>query len=151
MKITEVLVTEHRIFAGVFAQIERALPRLATLTEVRTLAGVVEGMLADHGATETELAYLALDHVLHDQGRLARLHQEHEEIDASLREAQVADDCARARTLLAAALRAIRDHMVFEERQVFPLLDRALRPETLTELAGIWSRGLAAPLAGPNV
>lgn len=144
MKITEVLVTEHRIFANVFDQIERALPCLAGLTEVRTLARIVEGLLAQHGGTETDLAYLAYDHVMEEKGQLQRLHQEHEEIDASLRQVQSAGDCTQARRLLEGALRTAREHMRFEERHVFPLLECALQPETLTELAATWARRSAA-------
>ena len=144
MKITEVLVTEHRIFVHVFDEIERALPRLTTLAEVRTLAGLVESLLTDHAGTETDLAYLAFDHVLQDKGQLDRLHQEHQEIDASLRQVQTAGDCAAACRLLETALRASREHMRFEEQSVFPLLERALQPETLTELADTWALRLAA-------
>jgi hemerythrin-like domain-containing protein len=144
MKITEVLVIEHRIFISVFDAIERVLPRLTTLAEVQTLANIVEGLLTDHAGTETELAYLAFDHVLQDKGQLDRLHQEHQEIDASLRQIQTAADCAEACRLLETALWASREHFTFEERSVFPLLESALHHETLTGLADAWSQRLAA-------
>ena len=88
MKITEALITEHRVFLSVFDQIERVLPRLTTLAEVKALAGVIEGLLEDHAETETNLAFLALDHVMHHKGQLDRLHAEHHEIDASLHQVQ---------------------------------------------------------------
>jgi hemerythrin-like domain-containing protein len=144
MKITEVLVTEHRIFRGVFDEIERALPRLTTLAEVQTLANIVEGLLTDHAGTETDIAYLAFDHVLQDKGQLDRLHQEHQEIDASLRQIQTAGTCAEACRLLETTLRASREHMLFEEQSVFPLLERALQRETLTGLADTWALRAAA-------
>jgi hemerythrin-like domain-containing protein len=144
MKITDILVTEHRIFESVFAQIEAALPSAGTLAEIRMLAALVEGLLTAHGGTETELAYVALDHVRLEQGQLDRLHQDHQEIDASLRQVQSARNGDEARRLLAAALQASRQHMLREERTVFPLLERALRPETLTELAATWSRRAAS-------
>jgi hemerythrin-like domain-containing protein len=138
MKITETLVTEHRIFLGVFEQIDRLLPDVRTVAEIRRLACLVEGLLERHGGNETELAYLALDHVLQDKGRLDRLHQEHQEIDGRLREVQTAPNCATARRLLGSALSAARDHFQFEERFVFPLLEATLAPGTLAELGADW-------------
>ena len=70
MKITQALVAEHTIFLSVFDQIERVLPSLATPIEVRTMASIVERLLEDHAKTETNLAYLALDHVLEHNGEL---------------------------------------------------------------------------------
>ncbi len=146
MTITDVLVIEHRIFAHIFMEVERTLPRMTTLAEVRALAGLIESLLAGHGGTESDLAYLAYDHVMQDRGRLERLHQEHEEIDANLRLVQSARDYPQARRLLEAALRGAREHMRFEELHVFPLLEQTLQPKTLTELAATWSLRSAAAL-----
>lgn len=140
MKITEALVTEHRIFLSVFDQIERVLPRLTTLAEVKALASVIEGLLEDHAETETNLAYLALDHIMYHKGQLDRLHEEHHEIDASLHQVQKAGSCAEARRLLKAAIRASRDHFRFEEQSVFPLVENVLRGETLIELGASWAQ-----------
>ena len=148
MKITEILVAEHRIFLSVFDQIERALPGVTTLTEARMLARLVEGMLESHAGTETELAYLALDHVLQDKGQLDRLHEEHHEIDTSLHLVHLAGDVARARLMLQTALGASRRHFVFEEQSVFPLIESALQSETLAGLAATWMQRFEAQPAG---
>jgi len=144
MKITEALVAEHTIFLGVFDQIERALPSLNTPAEVGTMARIVEGMLEGHAKTETDLAYLALDHVLAHNGELKRMHQEHQEIDDRLRKVHTAKTCAEARRLLKAALVTSREHFHGEERSVFPLLEKALQEETLTELGKSWMQRQAA-------
>ena len=144
MEITEILVAEHRIFLSVFDQIERALSGVTTLTEARMLARLVEGMLESHAGTETELAYLALDHVLQDKGQLDRLHEEHHEIDTSLHLVHLAGDVARARLMLQTALGASRRHFVFEEQSVFPLIESALESETLAGLAATWMERLEA-------
>ncbi len=138
MKITDSLAAEHRVFLRIFDRIEQLLPGLRTVRELRLLGALLESLLADHGRAEAELAYAALDHVLHDQGRLDRLHQEHDEIDASLREVAAAGDAAHARRLLELALRASRDHFGYEERFVFPLLEQALQGDTLSALAAEW-------------
>ena len=144
MKITEALIAEHRIFLSVFDQIERVLTQMTTVAEIKALASVIEGMLEGHAGTETNLAYLALDHVMHEKGQLDQLHEEHHEIDASLRRVQQALDCPEARSLLQTAIEASRRHFRFEEEVVFPLLERVLQDETLTELGTTWSQRIAA-------
>ena len=138
MKITEFLTAEHTIFLGVMDQIERVLPSLATPAEVRTMASIVEGMLEGHAARESNLAYLALDHVLAEKGNLERMHQDHHEIDNRLKKVHVANTCAEARRLLQAALRASREHFHLEEKLVFPMMERLLQPETLAALGRSW-------------
>lgn len=147
MKITEALIAEHTIFLGVFDQIERVLPSLTTPAEIQTMANIVEGMLRGHGEKETEFAYLALDHALAEKGRLERLHQDHHEIDARLRKVHTARTCAEARRLLQAALLASREHFQGEEKIFFPLLEKALQPETLRELGRPWIERRPAPAA----
>jgi hemerythrin-like domain-containing protein len=137
MNIIEILVAEHRVMLRVFDQIDRTLPSLATPAEARMLAHIIEGMLEGHAKVETEMAYLALDHVLEEKGQLDRLHEEHEEIDASLRRVFSADSCAEAQRLLGAAIVASRHHFLFEEQSVFPLLDQVLKEGTLNELASV--------------
>ena len=144
MKITEALVAEHTIFLRVFDQIERVLPSLTTSAEVRTMASLVEGLLEDHAKTETNLAYLALDHVLEHNGGLARMHQDHDEIDDRLRKVHTARTCAEARRLLKLAILSSREHFCAEERSVFPLLDKVLQKQTLTDLGKSWMQRRAA-------
>jgi hemerythrin-like domain-containing protein len=144
MKITEALVAEHTIFLNVFDQIERVLPSLATPAEVQTMASIVEGLLEGHARTETDLAYLALDHVIEHNGELKRMHQDHAEIDDRLRKVHSASSCAQARRLLKSAIAASREHFRAEERSVFPLLERTLQAETLTELGRDWLQREAA-------
>jgi len=138
MKITEALIAEHTIFLGVFDEIERVLPSLASPLEVKTMAQIVEGLLRHHAEAESNLAYLALDHVLQDQGDLQRMHQDHHEIDGRLKKVHTAGTCAEARRLLKSVLLASREHFELEERSVFPILEQALQPETLCELGQAW-------------
>jgi len=145
MKITEALIAEHRIFLGVFEQIERVLPSLTTPAEVRTMAAIVEGMLLGHAAAETNLAYLALDHVLADRGQLERMHEDHHEIDARLKRVHIANTCTEMRRLLKAAIQSSREHFSYEERFVFPFLETKLVDETLTDLGRTWLQHVPAP------
>ena len=136
MKITDILIVEHAVFSRVFDQIERLLPGLKSVAEGKLLSKLVERMLQSHRHTEVGLAYAALDHALADRGELDRLHQDHEEIDTRLRLVQSATQSAEAKRLLLAALRASREHFRHEERAVFPMLEKVLGSDALTELAG---------------
>lgn len=132
--ITKTLVMEHAVFCAVFDQIERVLPGLKTTQEVKVLSTVVEGVLGRHAETETNLAYAALDHVLAEQGKLDRLHQDHKEIDNHFKRVHGASSLAEAQRLLKKALTASREHFRHEERIVFPLLERVLPGKTLGDL-----------------
>jgi len=132
--ITTTLVTEHAIFCTVFDQIERLLPGLESTRKVSLLSTLVEGLLGKHAETETDLAYAALDQVLAEKGKLDRLHQDHKEIDNNYRQVQSAGSLAEAQRLLKKALAASREHFRYEERVVFPLLERVLPGETLNDL-----------------
>jgi len=136
--ITDALVTEHRVFLTVFDQVERALPKLDTLAEAKLLGTLVEDLLHGHADAETNLAYAALDHVLEEKGQLDRMNQDHDEIDARLKQVQTARDLAEGRRLLKAALKASREHFRHEEETVFPLIERVLRRETLLSLGEAW-------------
>ena len=139
MQITEVLITEHIIFLTVFDQIERALPQASTVSEIRTLAALVQGLLEHHAEVERNLAFAVLDHMLAERGSLEQMHQDHEEIDQTLRQARAAEDIAAARHSLRLALSASRKHFCFEEASVFPQLERILQPETLAALGRLWA------------
>jgi hemerythrin-like domain-containing protein len=139
MKITELLAVEHTIYLGVFDLIEKSLPSLSSPAEVRTMAGIVEGLLGGHAKRESQLAYLALDHVLAQKDELDRMHQDHQEIDNRLKKVHTAETCAEARRLLKAAITSSREHFRLEEKQVFPLLEKTLQRETLIELGKVWS------------
>lgn len=145
MKITAALIAEHTIFLKVFDEIERVLPSLTTAAEVRTMARIIEGMLESHAKTETEVAYLALDHVLQQKGELKKMYQDHHEIDERLRKVHTTNTCAEARRLLKLVIQTTRDHFRSEERLVFPMLEKALKEETLLELGAAWIQRNASP------
>jgi hemerythrin-like domain-containing protein len=137
--ITRALSMEHAVFCKVFEQIERVLSVTHTAPEVQLLASVVEGLLAGHGETETNLAYAALEHALADRGALKQLYQDHHEIDDHFKRIHLVTDPAEALRLLKKALAATREHFRREEKTVFPMLEKTLRPETLLTLGVEWN------------
>lgn len=138
MTIIEALVAEHRVFLTLFEQIERELPRVKTVDEIALLCRLLEAPLHNHGGAEADLAYIALDHILHQQNRLTRLHHDHQEIDGLLNEVAGIKDLQQARSRLKAALNACRAHFSEEERNVFPRIEKVLQPETLLILGKVW-------------
>ena len=138
MTIIDGLVAEHRVFLMLFDQVERALPGVKTVEEIGLLCRLLEAPLHDHGGAETDLAYIALDHILHQKSRLTHLHHDHQEIDGLLKRVEGIKDLQKARTQLKAALDACRAHFSEEEQTVFPLIEKALQLETLQILGKVW-------------
>jgi hemerythrin-like domain-containing protein len=150
--ITKALIMEHAVFRVVFHQVEQVFPKAGSAQEVKLLATVVEGLLSGHGETEKNLAYSVLDHVLKEDDRLNRLHQDHREIDEHFKRVHRANDLAEVKGLLKTALAATCEHFRREEEIVFPFLERVLRPETLKTLGETWigSYSAFAERAAPN-
>jgi hypothetical protein len=138
-------MAEHQMFCFVFDQIERVLPGLNGLEEVRRAARLIEGLLLSHAQVEQELLILARDQAPADQRRYDRCHKEHQEIDGRLTRVRSTRKIARARSLLRAAMAASRQHFQHEERKVFPLIEKGMRPETLTKLGTVWCLQRYAP------
>jgi hemerythrin-like domain-containing protein len=138
MKITEALLAEHQVFHNLFDHLERTAPRCKTLAELKALAAVMEAMLVAHSHTEDELFLGPLDPCFEQLGHCDTFHEEHQEIDRTLRNAQQTRRLAQARQLLLAAVAACRKHFDKEERIVFPLAERLLKSKTLTALTLTW-------------
>jgi len=140
MKITEALIAEHQVFHSLFDYIERAAPKLKTLAELKSVAGVMETMLKSHSATEDELLIAPLEHCIEQMGQAETFHEEHDAIDRSLSQIQRAKRAVEARKLLLGAVLASRSHFNKEERILFPLADKVLSNVTLQNLGKAWER-----------
>lgn len=138
MKITEALFAEHLVFHNMFDYIEAAAPGLKTLGEVKALAALMEMLLKAHGDTEDNLFLGPLEHCFEQIGQRETFHQEHVEIDDSLKHIRKAKQVKAARQLLLAAVAYSRKHFDKEERVVFPMAERVLKGKTLTELGRTW-------------
>ena len=146
MKITEALLAEHMVFHNIFDHIEHVLPKLRTLDEVKTLAGLMENLLLAHGKTEEDLVFAPLDHCLEQIGQRDTFEKEHHEIDASLLKVRAAKRLPEARRLLSVAVLASRKHFDHEERIAFPLAERVMKCETLMDLGETWMKQREAKL-----
>ena len=104
MKITDALLAEHVVFHNLFDYLERAAPKLKTVSEIRSLAHLLEFLLEAHSRTEEELIVEPLDHCIDQIGQRETFHREHEEIDENLKRAQTARNPKQARAQLLAAV-----------------------------------------------
>ena len=146
MKITEALLAEHVVFHNIFDYIERVLPDVKTLAEVKSLAELMESLLLAHGKAEEDLVFAPLDHCLEQIGQRDTFYEEHHEIDSSLLKVKVAKRLDEARLLLSIAVLASRKHFDHEERIAFPLAEKVMKRETLTDLGKTWMKQRQAKL-----
>ena len=138
MKITQALLAEHAVFHNLFDYIERVTPKLKSLAEVKSLAGLLGAMLEAHSQMEDELIIAPLEHCFEQLGQRETFHQEHEEIDHNLKLAQSTRQLPAGRRFLLAAVLASRRHFDKEERVVFPMADKLLKSKNLLALGKTW-------------
>ena len=138
MKITEALLAEHAVFHTLFDHVERITPRVRTVGELRSLAGLIESVMAPHSKAEDTLLIEALDHAFAQVGHHDTFHDEHEQVEEHLRLAQQARTVKQARQNLMAAMTKARSHFDKEERIVFPLAEKLLKARTLEDLGRKW-------------
>ena len=138
MKITEALLAEHVVFHNIFDHIESVAPKLKTLGEVVGWAELMENLLLAHGRAEEDLVFAPLNHYLEQIGQSDSFELEHREIDNCLLRVKAAKRLSEARRLLLLAVTASRKHFDREERIVFPLAEKVMKRETLTELGKVW-------------
>ena len=138
-------MAEHRIFLRLFEEVERSLPLLKTPDEVGLACRLIRRLLRKHGEVEDDLSFVAVRRILKDRGRHARLGHDHREIERLLENATSVRDIRKARARLKAALAGCRAHFRDEERNLFPLIEKALWPETLLALGEAWATEKSLP------
>ena len=140
MKITDILRAEHSVFHNLFDHIETTAPRLKTLAEVKSVAVLIDKVMAPHSQTEDELFIDPLEHCFDQIGQKETFHDEHEQIEEMLVKVTKARTLKDAKRLLLGVIAASRKHFEKEERIVFPMAERILKTKTLTELGAEWMK-----------
>ena len=138
MNIILALVAEHRLFLATFASIEAALPSTRRVASVRRLARDVEAMLGLHARAEEDLVLLSLEQLPKHQAWCRTFQRQHQEIDSNLTQALVTKELATAKRQLRQAFQYSRRHFAYEERKVFPLLQKWIARDILEKLGRIW-------------
>ncbi len=140
MKITDALRAEHIVFHNLFDHIEKTIPGLKNLHAVQAVTQVLEGVLEDHGTVENDLLLEPLETSLGQIGHLENFHDEHELIDAALRNIKSSRSLKSGKAFLLRAVQLSRQHFDKEERVVFPLIEKQLKAKTLSSLGARWAQ-----------
>lgn len=146
MKITGILRAEHSVFHNLFDYIERTVPTIKTVAEVKSLARLTEALLAAHSKTEDDLFIEPLEHCFEQVGQRETFHEEHDAIDRALQAVEKSKNLKAAKFQLLSVATAARKHFDKEERIVFPMAERILKAKTLTDLGAEWSKRREAAL-----
>lgn len=168
IRITDALLGEHGALYAWLDAVEEALREDPSEAELRGLARRAAAVLGSHARVENELL---LDEVARrgaEDGPLAVMRREHDDIEALIEEAvaltsgpdvdraadvdratdldRAADadldraaDVDRAVDLLLEAVAVAREHFEKEELAAFPMAERALDRETLEALGARWA------------
>jgi len=139
-------MAEHAVFHNLFDHIEATVPRLETVGEVKSLATLVDRVMAPHSKTEDDLFIEPLEHCFEQIGQNETFHAEHRRIEETLASVQKTRTLADAKNILLKAIAASREHFDKEERIVFPMAERVLKAKTLSELGKTWLQKRQAAL-----
>jgi hemerythrin-like domain-containing protein len=147
MKITEALLAEHVVFHNLFDYVERVLPNLTTLGEVRRFTSLLDALLRNHTNVEDHLLIAPLESAFAQMGQDETFHEEHEQIDEHLRSVAATNRVAEAKQRLLNAVVLCRKHFDKEERIVFPMAERQLSSKSLLVLGKRWEEQRTVPIS----
>lgn len=148
MDVTSALAGEHGVFHLLVEQLDDAAGRAATVAELKAAASPLAIALIGHARVEEETLFAPLERSIGEQGPLACLRREHEDIDRQLRALFRLDDLARMRAAVSAVLDLTRRHLAREEQVLFAVADRALTPAARETLGTHWARTRGVTLPG---
>jgi hypothetical protein len=138
VKITEALIAEHAVFYAQLDHLEKTLPTTKTLAEIKASAALLECALKTHAKLEDEL-FAVLEPSLDQLGKLETVRHDHEAIDTCLALIKQAKTRPEAQRILSRVAHVIRHEFDLEERIIFPMAEKLLRPETLLRLGKSWA------------
>jgi hemerythrin-like domain-containing protein len=140
MKITDILRAEHTVFHHMFNHVEAHAPEIKSLAEVKSLALLLEKVMAPHSQTEDDLFIAPLEHCFDQIGHKETFHDEHVMIENMFARIKNARSLKDARKLLLNVIAAARKHFEKEERVVFPMAERILKAKTMSDLGYEWMK-----------
>src|SRR5262245_5944536 len=146
MKITDAFVAEHAVIHTQLDHLEHAVPKAATLGEVKVMAALLEAALRPHAELEDELLFDGLEPGLDQMGKLEKVQHEHGAICKgleSVRQARSRQDACRR---LLNVVHLARKEFDLEDRVIFRLAEEILRAETLEKLGKAWARRRLVPI-----
>ncbi len=139
MKITDAFLGEHAVFYAQFDHMELTVPSEDSVTQVKTQAAVLGAALAGHAQLEEELLFQKLETHIGPGGPLAVMRMEHEQIEENLARLPDLETLEDARTVLLQTVKVAREHFAKEEQILYPLAERTLGIDHLTQLGEQWA------------
>ena len=138
MKVTEALLTEHRLLKILATQLESAAESKGELPTLVGAASMLQKALIDHSRVEDEGLFARLEAAMGGGGPVAVMRADHEQIESMLGE--IADGTNRdqvARTVRE-VVGLTRDHFAKEENILFPMAEQVLDERALEDLSAPW-------------
>lgn len=139
MKITDGFLGEHAIFYAQFTFLEEKMPKAEDLSLVKAQGALLESALASHAALEEELLFQNLEPHIGPGGPLAVMRVEHNQIEGNLTALPRLETCVQAQDNLLQTIQIARAHFAKEEQILYPLSERTLGNDRLSELGEQWA------------
>lgn len=139
MKITDAFLGEHAVFYAQFDHMEQTVPTTDSLKNVKTQAALLAAALTGHAQLEEELLFQKLETHIGQGGPLAVMRMEHNQIEENLSRLPDLDTLEDARRVLLQTVKVAREHFAKEEQILYPLAERTLGIDHLTELGEQWA------------
>lgn len=146
MEITDALLGEHAVFYALFDHLERIVPTVDAVDEVKSQGALLAAALETHAALEDSLLFDALERRIGSAGPLMAMRMEHDLIEARLQQVVAVEQLGEAQQLLLEVIETAREHFSKEELALFRIAQQALSPEVLTDLGEQWAAQRAVSL-----
>jgi iron-sulfur cluster repair protein YtfE (RIC family) len=145
MKITEGLLGEHALSQALFDRVEAIADDAQTLAELVLAASVLSSAVLSHAQLEDEVLFPALAEGGQVEGPLNVMRAEHKEIELLAAAVSSSVTLEEAREVVLRLLDVLREHFGKEEQVLFPMCERMLGEQKLTELGARWAKRRGLP------
>jgi len=139
------------VFHTLFDEAEVLLTQSTSLAEVRATCALVGRLLERHSVAEHDLLLPSIDPYLDHIGQMKNFHKEDDVIVDLLKKAANCESYEEAAKTVRKAIQFSREHFDKEERIIFPLADKNLKPESLEQLGAEWAKLKEVRVSSPRV
>ena len=140
MKITDAFLGEHAVFYAQFNHMEQTVPDAVSVEFVNIQCALLASALKGHAQLEEDLLFKTLESSIGSDGPLKVMRAEHEEIESSLEQMPAIQALDQAQALLLKVIEIARNHFAKEEHVLYPIAQKTLSSEVLTDLGNQWSQ-----------
>ena len=147
MDVTDALAGEHGVFHLLVEQLDDALARCQTLTELRAATEPLAISLLAHARIEEQTLFVPYERETGSLGPLRCLRHEHQMMDEMIRNLFRLADAEQLRAQVRSLLDVTRRHLAREEEVMFAAARQALPAGELAQQGAQWAqaRGITLP------